>query len=172
METVGKPNESPLYQAATRQNDDWSKMPSKEAERLSAQQLIWLRDWISLGAVWVSNEKKRELEEEYASQWSAEDGIRVNTSKGLDDNWTTRKYDPAGLWAYQPVTKVRVKGQRNPIDVLIEQELPIGLSVATQADRKTLIRRTTFDLTGLPPSPEQANDFLNDPGRMKKRFRM
>ena len=168
--TSGKPNESPLYLAATRQHDDWSEMPPKEAERLSAVQLKWLHDWIRLGAEWPNDQRKRELEEEYGDQWSAEDGIAVTTSGGLDDDWTNRKYDPAGLWAYQPVAEIRVKGNRNPIDILIERKLPDGLTVAPRADRKTLLRRTSFDLIGLPPTPAEVKAFLNDSRSDKEAF--
>jgi hypothetical protein len=38
-----------------------------------------------------------------------------------------------------------------------------GLKPAPPADRRTLIRRAAFDLTGLPPDPEQIDDFLRDP---------
>ncbi len=173
---AGKPDQSPLYLAATRQSDDWSAMPPKDAEQLSFEQLKWLKDWIASGASWPGDERRREIEKEYATRWSVEDGISVNTSGGLDDDWTNRKYDPAGLWAYQPVAggdsvSTTPTGQergptyegRNPIDVLIEQALPDGLSVAPRADRRTLMRRATFDLTGLPPTPEEVDAFLEDP---------
>ena len=100
---AGKPGRSPLYLAATRQSDDWSAMPPKEAERLSAGQLKWLQDWIASGAAWPDDARRKEIEKAYANKWSAEDGIAVGTSGGLDDDWTNRKYDPAGLWAYRPV---------------------------------------------------------------------
>ncbi len=159
---AGKPDESPLYLAATRQSNDWSEMPPKEAEQLSAEQLTWLRDWIKSGAKWPSTQRQEAIHKKYAEAWSVEDGISVATSGGLSPDWTNRKYDPAGLWAYQPVTKVNVKGKRNPIDVLIDNALPAGLAVAPRADRRTLIRRTTFDLTGLPPTPREVEAFMND----------
>ncbi len=102
---AGKPDLSPLYLAATRQSDDWSEMPPKEAEQLSAEQLSWLRDWIASGAAWPSAERINEIETEYHGMWSAEDGNSVKTSGGLDEKWTNRRYDTAGLWAYQPVSK-------------------------------------------------------------------
>ncbi len=43
----GQPLESPLYLAATREHADWSAMPPKEAEKLTAEQLGWLRGWIA-----------------------------------------------------------------------------------------------------------------------------
>ena len=167
---AGNPDKSPLYLAATRQSDDWSEMPPKEAEQLSAEQLTFLRDWITSGAAWPGAARRKEIEQEYEKKWSAEDGISVKTSGGLDDEWTNRKYDPAGLWAYQPVTRVNVRQQRNPIDVLLDQALPAGLAVAPRTDRRTLIRRATFDLTGLPPTPREVEAFLTDSGPDREAF--
>ena len=165
----GAPDESPLYLAATRQSDDWSAMPPKEAEQLTAAQGKWLRDWIRSGAHWPAPKRRQEIEKANAEKWSAEDGIAVKTSGGLDDHWTQRKYNPGGLWAYRPVRKPLIDAQdklpngRHPIDVLIEQALPDGLAVAPRANRTTLIRRATFDLTGLPPTPEEVAAFVADP---------
>jgi hypothetical protein len=72
-------------------------------------------------------------------------------------------------WAYQPVKRVDpppVKESawvRNPIDRFILAELePLGLAHAPEADRVSLIRRVTFDLTGLPPHPEEVAAFEHD----------
>ena len=72
-------------------------------------------------------------------------------------------------WAYvAPVRPdlpaVKAKGWvRNPVDafILAEQE-SVGLVPAPEADKATLIRRLTFDLTGLPPTPLEVEAFLND----------
>ncbi len=56
------------------------------------------------------------------------------------------------------------KWARNPIDAFILERLTrAGLKPAPEADRKTLIRRVSFDLTGLPPTPEQIAAFVSDP---------
>ncbi|EKK02985.1 protein containing planctomycete cytochrome C domain protein [Rhodopirellula baltica SH28] len=159
----GEPELSPLYLASTRTSDDWSEMPPKESEQLSKQQLEWLRDWIASGAVWPDKGRVAEIQAFYEDEWSAEDGITVATSGGLDEHWTNRKYDPAGLWAYQPVQKPERKTDRNPIDVLIEADWTDANDVAPRADRRTLIRRATYDLTGLPPTPSDVKRFLQDP---------
>ncbi|MEO6244995.1 MAG: DUF1549 and DUF1553 domain-containing protein, partial [Opitutaceae bacterium] len=76
-------------------------------------------------------------------------------------DWTNRRYKPEGLWAYQPVRKpaVTLRDGENPIDALLALQLPAGLSLAPSADGRTLIRRATFDLAGLPPTPEEVAAF-------------
>uniref|UniRef100_A0A7C4LL78 DUF1549 domain-containing protein n=1 Tax=Schlesneria paludicola TaxID=360056 RepID=A0A7C4LL78_9PLAN len=161
---LGKPEESPLYLAATRTHDDWSPMPPKEADKLNAEQLGWLNDWILGGAPWPDEARQTEIARVHEARWSAEDGVTVKTSGGLSAEWTNRKYQLEGLWAYQPVSKpVLPRSEGHPIDVLILARMPVGLAPAPLADRATLIRRATFDLLGLPPAPEEVEAFVNDP---------
>jgi hypothetical protein len=57
--------------------------------------------------------------------------------------------------------------RRNPIDAFVHQKLAaLGLSPAPEADRRTLIRRLSFDLTGLPPSIEEVEAFVADPDEL------
>ena len=77
--------------------------------------------------------------------------------------------DPEKLWALQPITKPAVptvkdaKWPRDDLDAFILRRLePEGLSPTGDADRYTLLRRVTFDLTGLPPTPEEIEAFIND----------
>ena len=69
-------------------------------------------------------------------------------------------------WAFVPPKKRAppvVSGARNPIDQFIGARLEEEeLSFSPEADRRTLIRRVTLDLTGLPPTPQQLDQFLND----------
>jgi hypothetical protein len=72
-------------------------------------------------------------------------------------------------WSFVPpkrpgVPAVREAGWvRNPIDALVLARLEnAGLAHAPEADRATLLRRLSFDLTGLPPTPEEIDAFLND----------
>lgn len=153
---AGKPEESPLYLAVTRTHDDWEAMPPKEAEKLYAEQIGWIKGWIAGGAPWPADARAKEIADANAAKWSAEDGIAVKTSGGLSPEWTNRKYKPEGLWAYQPVKKLAPPaGSANPIDAFIAAKMPAGLQPAPAADARTLIRRATFDLTGLPPTPEE-----------------
>lgn len=163
----GKPTDSSVYLAAVRAEDAFSAMPPKESEALTRQQLKWLHDWIATGAIWPDQERLTQIEAKNADQWSVEDGVMMPSSGGLDESWTNRRYDPAGMWAYRPLQTdfpaFETKDSSKPVDALIEQALPAGLQVAPRADRRTLLRRATFDLTGLPPSPEQAARFVDDP---------
>ena len=72
------------------------------------------------------------------------------------------EYEPH--WAYQLPVKAAVPAGVNAVDFLVRKRLgEIGLHPAPAADRRTLIRRLSFDLTGLPPSPQAVVDFVNDP---------
>ncbi len=73
------------------------------------------------------------------------------------------------FWAFQPpeavaIPDVRHREQvRNPVDAFVLQKLePLGLALAPEADRLTLLRRASFDLTGLPPDPDEVRRFLGD----------
>ncbi len=196
----GQPNESPLYLAVTRTHADFEAMPPKEADKLSAEQIDWLKEWITAGAPWPDAAKQKQIAAAHAEKWSAEDGVIMPTSGGLSADWTNRRYKPEGMWAYQPVTKPAVpgtplaqKGEKarkrdgekktaavspsprlplspslplpvspssaNPIDAFLAAKLPAGLTPAPAADARTFIRRATFDLTGLPPTPEEVAAF-------------
>jgi mono/diheme cytochrome c family protein len=152
----GKPEQSPLYLASTRSHDDWEPMPPKEADQLKPEQLAWIKQWITGGAPWPDEAKRTQIAKTHADQWSAEDGITVRTSGALTPEWAGRRYKPESLWAYQPVRKpeVRTAKSEHPVDALLAVRYP-----APQADARTLIRRATFDLTGLPPTPEQTAAF-------------
>ncbi len=73
---------------------------------------------------------------------------------------------PVDHWAFRPPREpaVPAKGPgENPIDAFLGAGLERrGLSRAPPADRRTLIRRVTFDLTGLPPSPGEIEAFVTD----------
>ncbi len=163
----GKPEESPLYLASTRQHEaDWEPMPPKEADKLYAAQLVWIKDWIAAGAPWPDESKRIAIAKDNANKWNAEDGVTVKTTGALSPEWANRRYKPEGLWAYQPVKKPATKSL-NPIDDLLALHMPDGVRPAPPADARTFIRRATFDLTGLPPTPEEITafekEFIQDP---------
>ena len=159
----GKPLQSPLYLAVTRKHeDDWGAMPPKENDKLSAEQVAYIKDWIAGGASWpIAKQLAKLLKQK--NPWAVEGGVLVKTSGGLSEDWTYRKYNPKNLWAYGPVKRSSLPMKTtNPIDAFINVQLPKGLKSAPLADRLTLIRRVTFDLTGLPPTPVEIDHFLND----------
>ncbi|MBT7028055.1 MAG: DUF1549 domain-containing protein [Verrucomicrobia bacterium] len=159
----GKPLQSPLYLAVTREHeDDWESMPPKENDKLSTVQVAYINDWIVGGAPWPDVKQIAELLKQQ-DLWALEDGLRVKTSGGLSEDWTNRKYDPKNLWAYQPVKRPPAPmDSANAIDAFINVGISNGLKPAPEADRLTLIRRATFGLTGLPPTPEEIEFFVND----------
>ncbi len=108
-------------------------------------------------------------EYEILSRWIAE-GARTAREEPEDPaDLPAITPEDREFWAFQPIQRneapivqdqVRV---RNPVDAFLLKELEAkGLGFAQEADRATLIRRVTFDLTGLPPTPEEIKAFLND----------
>lgn len=162
----GKPEESPLYLASNRE-PGWSTMPPKENDALDTKQRAGLKRWIELGAPWPDEQRLAEVSREYEQRWTTDDGIRVATSGGLDPDWTLRRYDPAELWALQPLTPVEPPSDDaavHPVDAFLNAKLQEqSLVPAPLADRTTLIRRATFDLIGLPPTVSEVEAFLADP---------
>jgi hypothetical protein len=162
---AGRPADSPLYLAVTREDPSLA-MPPKENDKLAAEDVEAIRTWIEGGAPWPSAGKAPRRPA--AGIWDAKDGVTVATSGGLSPEWTGRKYKPENLWAYRPIRRPAVPAVEgrptNPIDAFLVAKLDQpGLQPAPEADRRTLIRRATFDLTGLPPSPEEVAAFLVDP---------
>jgi hypothetical protein len=67
-------------------------------------------------------------------------------------------------WSFRPLRKPPVPGPGNPIDAFVRASLEREkLRPSPEADRPTLLRRVTLDLTGLPPTPEESAAFLADP---------
>lgn len=136
--TLEHPSESLLLRAVS--YDGEIQMPP--AGKLADEQLEILKHWVRLGAPWPS-------EAELAGENLAEQ---------------QRQH-----WAFQPVIRPALPVLRepqpglDPVDQFILAKLQeAGLSPLNQADRKTLIRRVTFDLTGLPPTVEEIQAFLAD----------
>ena len=137
----GNAAKSRLYVAVTWKDEDL-QMPPKKRDVLTPDQIDAIRRWIDAGAPWPDKKE------------------------GID--WSARK--PEDVWAFMPVKKVSVPGgARHPIDAFVARKLKEkGLAAAGPADRITLIRRATWDLTGLPPAPEEIDAFLAD--RSEKAF--
>ena len=163
--TPGEAQRSLLYEAITWENPDF-EMPPKENDRLSESQIKLVRQWIDAGAPWPEQERRTYLVEN--TEWTYSDGVKVKTSPALSTSWQNRRYQPEDLWAFRPVQQVAVPEEYlltsgHPVDAFIERTLAENdLAPAPAADKSTLIRRVTFDLTGLPPTPEEVADFVHD----------
>ena len=164
----GHPEGSPMYLAATWAVEGF-EMPPKENDRLSEEQTAMLRRWIAGGAPWPDEAERLAIMENGA--WDYADGIRVKTSGALSQTWANRRYDPDALWAFKPRRDVRVPWEalggdstgRDPIDAFVARKLAeADVRPTGRADSLTLIRRATYDLTGLPPTPTDVQAFLED----------
>ena len=86
----------------------------------------------------------------------------------LLDRWIQEGAKWQGHWAFEPLAKATAPQQETPwaksvIDAWIQQGLShAGLKPSPEADRRTLLRRLSFDLTGLPPTPEEVATFEAD----------
>jgi len=88
----------------------------------------------------------------------ARNPIRILFNGERLDLWSLRKPTPRAI---PPVASQAAA--RNPIDAFIQEKLTAaGIAPAAEADRRTLIRRLSFDLNGLPPEPEAVEQFLAD----------
>ncbi len=146
---------------AVRWEDPDFEMPPKENDRLDEEQIWAIRDWIDAGAPWPEDATVAAIREQYA------EGITVATSGALSEDWANRRYKEEDLWAYQPIANPKPPNTQSkashPIDAFIDRELEyLDLEAAPLADRRTLIRRASFDLIGLPPKPEETEAFLED----------
>ena len=136
----GKADASPLFQRITSSDDD-DRMPPK-GEPLSAAQIAAVKVWIEGGAVWPESDADRTAAADKRSQhWSVQP-LKVGSALA----------EPFGL-----------KPEQLSIDTFISASLSSkGLAMSPEADRRTLIRRLSFDLIGLPPAPERVEQFVRD----------
>jgi mono/diheme cytochrome c family protein len=141
----GKPDDSPLLAALAYTGD--LKMPP--SGKLPESQIEALRQWIAKGVPWPADSP--------LGGTPPPDGPRPYTEQ--QKSW----------WAFQPVHDPappvvrQLAWPRNGIDPFILAKLEAqDLSPAPEADRSTWIRRVTFDLTGLPPTPEAVAAFVAD----------
>src|SRR5499426_2221107 len=93
----------------------------------------------------------------------------TQSQKDTIRQWVAEGGRYEGHWSFQPIRRpaVPVVGQentRNPIDAFVQARLAKeGLARSPEADPRTLIRRVTLDLTGLPPTPAEVETFSKDP---------
>ncbi len=169
----GKPEESLLLRAVSHA-DPALKMPP--AARIPAQEIEALRVWIAAGADWPDGSKGKGQgagSPESATHWAFRPvrepkvpAVAGEWTSGRVDEWTSGRTKPSSA---RPLVHSSTRPLsprtwiRNPIDAFIlERQVKAGLTPAPEADRRTLIRRLTFDLTGLPPAPDEVDAFLAD----------
>ncbi len=119
------------------------EMPPKHPLQEDEKRL--LKSWIETGAAWSGGPLNP---------------LAVSSDHRAGYDW----------WSLQPLTTPKVPAARDgwrtrqPLDAFVAAALEArGLNPSREADRRTLIRRLSFDLLGLPPSPEEVDEFANDP---------
>ena len=155
--------ESSLLLRAVRYQDPDLKMPPDG--KLGEREITDLEAWIRAGAPWPSGRMKDEGGR--LSQRMKDEGGRMKVDGVLHPSSFIPQ--PSKHWAFKAVRRpappvVRTQAWvRSPIDAFILAKLEArGLKPAPPADRRTLLRRVTFDLTGLPPTPDETDAFVND----------
>jgi hypothetical protein len=113
-----------------------------------------------------SSELIRRIESENPDEQMppAESGRRLtDEQKNLLQRWIAEGAVYQRHWAYEPPVRPEIVGSGHPIDSLVGKQLSrLSLNPSPEADRRTLIRRLSFDLLGLPPRPEEVDAFVND----------
>ena len=139
----GKPAESKIIEAIRQTGE--LKMPPKEKEKLSDAAIATLTKWVEIGVPWPDNPA-------------------LKSPDALSPEEVAKSH-----WSFRPVQRPSppaVKDEaacRNGVDRFILAKLEEkGLSLAPAAERRTWLRRVSFDLIGLPPTPAEADDFLRD----------
>ena len=134
--------EKSLLLRALHYEDGYEMPPSG---KLKDDEIAVITTWVKAGLPWTEGH--------------GADNIVKEEERGVDLNY----------WAYQSVQRPSVPTVKNPswvrspIDAFVLAKLEEkGLQPVATADKATLIRRVYYDLTGLPPTPRQIDDFVND----------
>ena len=126
-------------------------MPRKAQAKLTDAQIAALAEWIRSGAPWPARRRRRQ------------------TPRGQSARQGRSPPEQRAFWSFQPLRSAgRSRGRgdewaKTDIDRFILARLEKeGLAPVRPADKRTLIRRATLDLTGLPPTPEEIEAFEKD----------
>ena len=146
--TLGEPDKSSLIKSIKHEGD--SKMPEK-APKMPDEEINTLAAWVKMGVPWPENDKPA-----------------ANSTSGLIKTH----------WAYQPISapqppavKDAAHWVQDPMDRFVLARLEEkNLPPSKIAGRYTLIRRATFDLTGLPPTEAEVAAFESDPAPTREAF--
>jgi hypothetical protein len=132
----GDPSASLLIRAVSYRDEKLRMPPQESTGKLSTAEIDALSTWIRQGA------------------YDPRGGGRIVTS--IDKAAATH-------WAFQPIVVPEVEPGVHPLDALIERKLrERNFAVTEPADARTLLRRLSYDLLGLPPSAEEITEFERD----------
>ena len=142
---AGDLEKSKLIEGVRWTNQDFQMPPKK---KLGAQEIADLEAWVKMGAP--------DPREKSVAAGGKEKRV-INIAEG-------RKF-----WSFRPISDPAVPKVKNaawvktPVDAFVLAKLDeAGLHPSPAADKRTLIRRATFDLTGLPPTPDEVETFVRD----------
>jgi mono/diheme cytochrome c family protein len=139
---------SPLIRYVSGEDPDLVMPPkSSKSPRLSAAEIQSLRDWIDAGPAWPDALSGQSTEQFH---WSL-----LPLTKPILPT-------PSGS-AFNPTNRLLQNRAVNPIDAFVQARLAEKkLTPSPEADRAMLLRRVTYDLTGLPPTPEELDSFVSE----------
>ena len=140
----GDPAASPLLKAVNYADKDLQMPPTKEGGKLKDEQIAALTEWVKMGAP----------------------DPRMDAGKSKLTGLTAQARQH---WSYQPVAKPALPAVKNrvwcrtAVDTFILAKIEEkGMVPSPDATKEALLRRATYDLTGLPPSPQEVTDFVSD----------
>ena len=152
---AGKPEQSELWKRITATDPDDVMPPPESHKTLKPEQKELFRKWIAEGASWQGH-------------WAYVKPERPSVpviSKSVSGKSVGSERSAGGKNTDSPITGSLITSFpiRNPIDALVLAKLQNkGLKPNSEADRRTLARRVSLDLTGLPPTPETVEAFVQD----------
>lgn len=129
---AGDADSSYLIELIEGTSDDPPEMP-QDSPPLSPDEVDIVRKWINAGAKWPEKVVLREKSK-------------------ADHSW----------WSLQPLDAGELGSEKSIDDFVSTKLAESNLSMNPRADRRTLIRRATYDLLGLPPTPSEVEAFVND----------
>ncbi|MBX3436960.1 MAG: DUF1549 domain-containing protein, partial [Planctomycetaceae bacterium] len=144
----GHPDDSELIRAIRYEPDGYQMPPDG---KLADEAIARLTEWVAMGAPWPT---------------PAGDGGPTRDGVGSEFDLEAR----SARWSFQPLdrptipTVQNVDWCRTPMDRFLLAKLEEhGVTPAPETDRRTWLRRVSFDVIGLPPTPEEVDTFVNDP---------
>ncbi|HYI94930.1 MAG TPA: PSD1 and planctomycete cytochrome C domain-containing protein [Bryobacteraceae bacterium] len=140
----GNPDSSRLFRMVSGAEKPAMPMDGK----LTPAEVETIRRWIVEGATWDAGSVQTSAVPKSPPSDLEAGGVAPEARKS---------------WAYQLPVKRPVPGKGHPVDAFLGVKWKErGLDPAAQADKTTLVRRAYFDLIGMPPSPAQVAEFVND----------